>query len=168
MRARWMRVRTVPFGDAECHADLCRGHLFECGEYERLAELFGQGVDEAVDARDAAARNRCCFRRVICRCDGIHFHATLLSGRPSLPVARHAPHDTCQIRALVFDFLCEALYLLCEAWDAAPRPLLMEAQKAFLYYIVGVAAIAQHGPSHAEGEAEVALDEGLEDGFVRA
>jgi hypothetical protein len=49
-----------------------------------------------------------------------------------------------------------------------PRALSVEAQKAFLHHVVCVASIAQHGPGHSEGEAQVALDEGLEGGFVCA
>ena len=49
-----------------------------------------------------------------------------------------------------------------------PRALSVEAQKTFLHYVVCIAAIAQQGPGHAEGEAEVAFDEGLEGGLVCA
>src|SRR5580698_9470416 len=107
-----------------------------------------------MDARNAAARNGCCFRRVICRCDGVHFHAALLSSRPSLPVARHAPDDTCQVPLFVITLM--------------PRPLLVQAQKRFLHYVVYIAAVAQERPGHTEGEAEVAFDERLEGGFVCA
>jgi hypothetical protein len=59
-------------------------------------------------------------------------------------------------------------YFLCEAWNAVPRALAVEAQEAFLHHIVGVAAIAQQGPGHAEGEAHVAFNEELEGRFLFA
>jgi hypothetical protein len=44
----------------------------------------------------------------------------------------------------------------------------VEAEKAFLYHVVGIAAIAQQRPGNAKGETHVALDERLEGGLVCA
>jgi len=108
----------------------------------------------AMDAMDGTLRDGGSFRRMICRCDGVHFEAALLSRGLPLPVPRQAPDDSCQIGALVLDFV--------------PYPLPVETEEAFLHHIVGVAAIAQKRPGDAKGEAHVPFDEGLEGDFVGA
>src|SRR5690242_4722166 len=83
------------FGDAKRRGDLGGGHLFERGEDERLTQIFGKRVDEAMDARDAMIGHDGGLRRVNCRGDGVEFHAALLSWRTSAMVLCQPPDNTC-------------------------------------------------------------------------